>query len=154
MNTMSTCLAKQVDIPKASCYTGLWHGYGKWGKISLWLHLATPTLSKASQVQIWENLSDSMPACLLHSIALVKSRWSSQWVEFFFWIYYVIIGDCQHFELRASASYNNITIMENFVLKIYVFYFHRIVMFISISTEKDSYTGIKQLSENLIPCYL
>lgn len=61
-------------------------------------------------------------------------------------MYYLIIADCGHSELRVSASYDNITIMENFVLKIPHFYFHGIVTFISISIEKDNYTEIICLS--------
>lgn len=56
--------------------------------------------------------------------------------------------------LRASASYGNTTIMENFRFKKFLFYFHGIVTFINISIEKDSYTGIRQLSEHIILCYL
>ena len=154
INSMSKCLTNQADSPKASWYNGLWHRYGKWKKISLWLHLVTPGLSKASQVQIWEGfLSESMPACLLYSFALVRPRWGSQWVEFSFWIYYLIIEDCRHSELRVSASYGNITVMENFSLKKYISFIF-MVTFINIPIEKDSYTGIRQLSKHLIPGYL
>lgn len=51
------------------------------------------------------------------------------------------------------ASYYNIIVMEKFV-KIRIIPFYGIMAFIHISIEKDNYTGISQLPEHLILCYL